>query len=86
MMTDDREPAGGIPIRTDAMSVYDTLSEADKDALRRVDDIRERIIRRLYVRAAGHGGAIDPREVGREAARQGAPACEPTTSCFASSV
>jgi hypothetical protein len=39
------------------VTVYDTLNEADKEALRRVDDIRERIIRRLYGRIAGRGGA-----------------------------
>ena len=71
-MTD--EPAGGrqqprrdFSIRTDAMSFYDTLSEADKDTLRRVDEISERVHRRLYVRHAGHGGNIDPREISDEA-------------------
>jgi len=49
------------------MSVYDTLSEANKDALRRVDEISERIHRRLYLRHAGHSGAIDPREISDEA-------------------
>jgi hypothetical protein len=53
-----------VPIRTDAMSIYDTLSENDKEALRRTDDIRERIHRRLYVRHVGHGGDIDFREIG----------------------
>jgi hypothetical protein len=32
-----------VPIPTDAMSICDALSESDKEALRRVDDIRERM-------------------------------------------
>jgi hypothetical protein len=53
-----------IPLETNAISAYDTLSESDKAALRQVDDIRERLIRRLYVRRAGPGGRIGPREIG----------------------
>ena len=52
-----------VPIEIDAMSVYDALSEADKEALRRVDDIRERIIRRLYGRIAGRSGRMKVSEI-----------------------
>jgi hypothetical protein len=56
-----------VPIEADARSVYDALSNADKQALRRADDIRERVIRQLYVRIGGHGGDIHPSELSDEA-------------------
>jgi hypothetical protein len=71
-----------VPVRTDAMSFWDTLSDVDKEALRRVDEIRERFIRRLYVRHARHGGRIEPSEIDDEAVEQARKKADAVLLCL----
>jgi hypothetical protein len=43
--------ASDVPIKVDAGSIYDTLSEKEREALRQVYDIGDRVRERLFARA-----------------------------------
>jgi hypothetical protein len=52
-----------VPVEVDAGSFYDTLSERDKEALRQVADISERLRKRLFAREGVKDvGEDDPTE------------------------